>query len=101
MRRPSSIPSLGRNMSQIRKARDLTRQELARAVGLSDVMIYHYENGDSEPKATSLYLIAWHLEVPMSAFYDPDIDRSIYRHLARRGPVFNSAGVFGARDGVR
>ena len=84
MRRRGSIATIGPNLERIRKARDMTQRELARAVGLSSVMIYHYEAGNSEPKASTLYKIAWHLDVPISVFYR-EIDETTCQYLSRCG----------------
>lgn len=101
--RQSPIPQLGQNLRRVREAREMSRRQLGNAVGVSWVIIHHYEYGRSEPDAKRLYMLAHHLDVPIDLLY-----RGVERPLPE--PVFqppgymtvpDGLGVFGARDGVR
>jgi transcriptional regulator with XRE-family HTH domain len=50
-------------LREIRERRGISQRELARLCGFSEVMIYRYESGISDPSATNLTVIAEKLGV--------------------------------------
>ena len=74
----TALPQLGPNLLRIRTRRRLSRHRLARAVGVTEATIWNYEHGNTIPPASLLYLIAWHLDIPVSVLYqsDPCLDRA-------------------------
>ena len=53
-------------MKDLREDKDLSQQQLAKLLGLSDVTIQSYEYGKSEPKVTTL--------IKMAELYGTSID---------------------------
>jgi transcriptional regulator with XRE-family HTH domain len=52
-------------LREIREKRGISQRELARQCGISDVLIYRYEKGISEPATKQLYNIAEKLAVSL------------------------------------
>jgi len=64
----------GEKIVEIRKEKGISQKELAKRLGVSPVMVAHWEKGRRKPKADTLKKIADALEVPLSRLYalDPD-----------------------------
>jgi transcriptional regulator with XRE-family HTH domain len=52
---------------QLRKSADLTQRQLAEAMGVNHMSIYHWESGRNEPSARQLKTLADVFGVPMEA----------------------------------
>ena len=57
-----------RTIRQWRTAASLTRHQLADAMGVSHMSIYHWESGRTEPSARQLKALSEVFGVPMEAF---------------------------------
>lgn len=60
------LPAFSRNLKRIRKAAGLSQYDLAERTGISQRMIYHYENFVSEPPLSKISVIAKALNVKVS-----------------------------------
>ncbi|HZN32445.1 MAG TPA: helix-turn-helix transcriptional regulator [Pirellulaceae bacterium] len=56
-------PVIGGNVERLRKAKGMSQEELAEAVGISRVFLNRIENGKSSPGAEVLYGLADVLKV--------------------------------------
>ena len=75
---------VGSRLRQLRKARDLSIQQLAARVNLSVGMISQIERGISTPSLRSLRLLANAFDVPVSWFFSGPHDTAESRHIVRR-----------------
>ncbi len=62
---------VGKRLRQIRRAKDLTQEQLAAAVGVSVKFIGNIERGTSAPSFETIEKIAEVLEVDASEFFPP------------------------------
>ena len=60
-------PVIGANVLRLRKAKNLSQEELAREVGISRGQINRIEKGHDEPKSGVLFTLADVLGVPSDA----------------------------------
>ena len=73
---PNESRKLGSRIEELRKERDLTRQQLAEAVGVSRISIYHYENARYPITVEKLLLVSRALGTTIDYFLmDLDLDR--------------------------
>jgi transcriptional regulator with XRE-family HTH domain len=56
-----------RTIRHLRKAAGLTQRQLAEAMGVNHMSIYHWESGRNEPSARQLKTLAEVFVVPMEA----------------------------------
>ncbi len=63
---------LASNVYRLRKARGLTQEQLAEAVGVRQPRIAEVERGDANPRLLTLSKLAFALGVPVAALLDPD-----------------------------
>jgi transcriptional regulator with XRE-family HTH domain len=56
-----------RTIRHLRKSAGLTQRQLAEAMGVNHMSIYHWESGRNEPSARQLKTLAEVFEVPMEA----------------------------------
>lgn len=63
---------------EIRRAKDITQRELAKAVGVTETVISRYENGVITPSPKRLKKIAEYLEVPVFELQDKQETGSEY-----------------------
>jgi transcriptional regulator with XRE-family HTH domain len=61
-----ALPVFSRNLRRIRKTKGLSQYDLADKTGLSQRMIYHYENHVSEPPLSKIAIIAKALDVAVA-----------------------------------
>lgn len=64
--------NIGENIKKLRIEKGLTRQDLAKALKVSDSTISRYENNKREPNMETINKIAKALEVSPSEFFDWD-----------------------------
>lgn len=57
-----------------RKLREMSREEVAKAVGVSVGAISHWENGTTTPRQHHQVLLAKHLDVPWSMIFGLDAE---------------------------
>lgn len=50
--------AFGKNLKELRESENLTQGELAEKIGVSQVAISQFERGETNPKLTTLKLIA-------------------------------------------
>lgn len=60
----------GEKIVEIRKEKGISQKELAKRLGVSPVMVAHWEKGRRNPKLDTLAKIADALEVNLSRLYD-------------------------------
>ena len=58
-------------MRKRRAEQNISRTELAQEIGVSYQQLQKYETGKNTPSAAKLWLIAEHLDVPVTYFYPP------------------------------
>lgn len=94
---PTHNPTLGADLRALRKARGLTLQELAAALGKSVGWLSQVERDLSSPAITDLRAMAAILDVAMSSLFRadtrPDEDGLIVRKGARRPIGSREAGL--------
>ena len=89
----SDVSRIGFNIKSVRLARHMTRSRLARAVGVSEVMIWNYEINRFIPPISRLFLLAWHLDVPIGMFWQDALDTTVMARSFVHVP--DGSGVFG------
>jgi transcriptional regulator with XRE-family HTH domain len=67
---------VGRRLRTLREARRLTIRSLAEASGLAVNTLSLIEHGKTSPSVSTLQQLAVALQVPISAFFEPEIPRS-------------------------
>jgi transcriptional regulator with XRE-family HTH domain len=63
--------SIGKRITQVRRARRLTQRQLGQMLGLNAVHICNLEDGRHTPDAARLEQIAAVLAVPVAALFEP------------------------------
>ncbi len=72
---------LATKIKQARKSRQITQEDLARAIGVSDKSISAYESGRVHPPLEILEKIAKSTDHSMTYFVDPSAESSILQKL--------------------
>jgi len=72
-----SLSVFSRNLRRIRKAKGLSQYDLADKTGISQRMIYHYENHVSEPPLSKIATIAQSLGVTISDLLEDPAAESV------------------------
>jgi transcriptional regulator with XRE-family HTH domain len=68
---PEAIAAhLGDRLRVLRHARDLNQAQLGSLIGVTAQQIHRYERGKSALSASSLYLMARTLDVPITYFFE-------------------------------
>ncbi|PDW03309.1 cupin domain-containing protein [Candidatus Viridilinea mediisalina] len=73
---PDHTLDVGRRLRSLREARRLTMRALAEASGLAVNTLSLIEHGKTSPSVSTLQQLAIALQVPISAFFEPDVPRS-------------------------
>ncbi|MBN8520326.1 MAG: helix-turn-helix transcriptional regulator [Alphaproteobacteria bacterium] len=60
---------IGRNISFVRKQKNITQEELAKKLGITFQQIQKYENGKNRVSASNLMTISKILDVPLTCFF--------------------------------
>lgn len=77
----NSLIQFTQNLKQLRKARGLSRQELADMSGISSAAIGYYETGKREPQASTLVSIATALHVSVDDLLGRDNVTTFFHNL--------------------
>lgn len=75
--------SIGKNIRNLRISRNVTQEELGRAVGVSAMGVSQWENDRAEPRMGSIERLAAYFNVPKSAIID---DQPRYEYAAETLP---------------
>lgn len=67
-----SIEGFGDKLRENRNTKGMTQKELARAIGVDEIQIRRYENGERYPKMEHLVAIIVTLEISLLDFIDVD-----------------------------
>lgn len=65
---------IGRNISFVRKQKNITQEELAKRLGITFQQIQKYENGKNRVSASNLMTISKILDVPLTCFFSEMIN---------------------------
>lgn len=71
-----ALSVFSRNLRRARKAKGLSQYDLADKTGISQRMIYHYENHVSEPPLSKIAIIAKSLDVSVSDLLEDPADET-------------------------
>jgi len=74
---------IGQTLTEIRKARKISRKELANRTGLSVRNLTAFEKGEQLIPASTLWHCARILDVPVADFYDEDAASNIVHTILR------------------
>lgn len=87
---------VGSRLRQLRSEREKSMRSLARESGLSTNALSMIERGRTSPSVSTLYKLANALEVPITAFFRLEPDRSdvVFRRKSERSNVNISKGVW-------
>ncbi len=89
---------IGRRIRHLRTARNLTLDDLGKAIGRAPSQVSMLENGHREPKLSLLASVAEALGVPLTELLSPEPPSrraalEVELERAQRGPLFSSLGV--------
>lgn len=73
---PNHNLDVGRRLRTLREARRLTMRALAETSGLAVNTLSLIEHGKTSPSVSTLQQLAMALQVPISAFFEPELPRS-------------------------
>ena len=59
----------GAKLKQLREKNGISKMELSRELGISDVMLYYIESGLRDPTTKVLYRAAKYFEVPIDSLF--------------------------------
>ena len=91
---------IGKNIKRIRTKKGLTQLQAAKLCGMLDPQFRRYENGKSNPRASTVERIAAALSVPISELYkQPKYPVQYADNLAPFCPVCGSAEYMENTDG--
>ena len=91
---------IGKNIKRIRTKKGLTQLQAAKLCGMLDPQFRRYENGKSNPRASTVERIAAALSVPISELYkQPKYPVQYADNLAPFCPVCGSAEYMENPDG--
>jgi len=84
---------VGRCIRELRTQKGLSLRALAELSGLSTNAISLIERGDNSPTVSSLHNLATALAVPITAFFEQQIDGQIIHLKKNQRPTSETAGV--------
>jgi transcriptional regulator with XRE-family HTH domain len=86
--------SVGRRLRALRKGRRISIRALADLSGLSVNTLSLVENGKTSPSVSTLYQLAQSLNVPITAFFEPDCksQRVVYQKAGERQQIVFAQG---------
>ena len=89
--------ALGQRIRTLRKAKNLTQEELAEKAGLSYKFIGETERGKANPSIESFYKIAEGMEVSVATLFGEENDEEIFYKLSREEleVVKDALGILG------
>lgn len=67
---PDALHRIGENMRRIRVAAGLVQEDVARAAEIPTGSLSDYERGETEPRATTLFKIAWAMGISVDALFE-------------------------------
>lgn len=67
---PDAQHQIGENMRRIRVAAGLVQEDVARAADIPTGSLSDYERGETEPRATTLFKIAWALGATVNELFE-------------------------------
>lgn len=70
---------LRRNLRYLRKRKGLTQKQVADSVGITRSALADYENGKSEPKASTLVKLSNYFDINVNDLLNTDIDTPLFR----------------------
>lgn len=96
-------PNIGQTLRALRDERGFSLRTLARLCGLSFNAISRIERGESSPTVATLHLLAKALNVPITAFFDDQTEKTVVvvRHTRRRASTVNGAKMESLGTGLR
>ena len=84
---------VGQRIRELRTKRELSLRALAELSGLSTNAISLIERGDNSPTVSSLHSLANALGVPITAFFEQNIDGQVIHTMKNCRPTSETAGV--------
>ncbi|MBD1382013.1 helix-turn-helix domain-containing protein [Metabacillus arenae] len=85
---------IARNLSNLRKSRNLTLDQVSEFTGVSKAMLAQIEKGKSNPTVTTLWKIANGLQVSFSLFMKEDVPKVKKINIKELDPVSDNEGNY-------
>ncbi len=70
---------LKKNLRYLRKQKNATQKQIADSIGIARTALADYENGKTEPKASTLIKISNHFDINIHDLLNTDIDTPLFR----------------------
>ena len=64
------------NLKSIRKQHNIHQKDLAAAIGVSQKIVYKWENGSATPSIRAVLLISHYLNIPLDSLFSIDDELS-------------------------
>lgn len=87
MKPKSDLPELGKNISAIRKSKNLSLEDLSRRSGVSTGMLSQIEQEKVNPTVAVVWKIAYGLDVPFSDIFAQKEDERLFRLIHKNEAV--------------
>jgi len=84
---------LRRNLKYLRKKKGATQNQVASAIDITRSALADYENGKSEPKASTLIKLAEHFNVNVHNLLNTDIDTPLFRKSSKESKSLQNSDI--------